>query len=190
MHVRGLSLTVGALSAALLLSNAAQASITVLGPGPAQDCYAAAENGLDARESIPTCTFALQTALSVVDRAATYVNRGVLYLSLNENDKAMADMNSGIAIAPSLGDAYVDRGAVLIALGRYDEALADLNKGISMDPHRPQVAYYDRALIHEHGGDIRAAYEDYKKALELAPGFTPAAEQLKRFKVVRKTDGA
>ncbi len=70
-----------------------------------------------------------------------------------------------------LGDGYVDRGAALMSLGRYDQALTDLNKGISLGSHRPQNAYYDRAIIDEHNGDIRAAYDDYKKALDIEPGF-------------------
>jgi tetratricopeptide (TPR) repeat protein len=180
---------VGAFGIALCLSSSAGAAITVLGPGPAEDCFHYAEYGGNARDGIARCTFALDTALSINDRAATYVNRGVLKLSLNDSAAALVDINEGIQIAPNLGDAYVDRGAASIALGHYDDAMADLNKGISLGPHRPQVAYYDRAIIFEHNGDIRGAYEDYKKALELAPDFAPAAEELKRFRVVNKTNG-
>jgi len=174
---------------AVCMSSGAGAAITVLGPGPAQDCFHYAEEGRNPQEGIATCTFALDTALTPTDRAATLVNRGVIRLSLHQNDAALADINSGIEIAPSLGDAYVDRGAVSIALGHYDDALADLNKGISLGPHRPQIAYYDRAIVYEHNGDIRSAYEDYKKALEIAPDFAPAAEEIKRFRVVRKASG-
>ncbi len=181
--------SISALGIALCLSSGARAAVTVLGPGPAQECYRFAEFGGDAREGIARCSFALDTALTTNDRAATYVNRGVLRLSLHQNDQAFADINAGIGIAPDLGDAYVDRGAAAIALGRFDDALADLNKGIELNPHRPQVAYYDRAIIDERNGNIRSAYDDYKKALDLAPDFTPAAEELKRFRVVRKTSG-
>ena len=175
---------------AMWVSPGARAAVTVLGPGPAQECFRIAEYGGDVHEGIARCSFALNTALSTVDRAATFVNRGVLKLSLHQNDQALADINSGISIAPELGDAYVDRGAVSIALGKYDDALSDLNKGIALGPHRPQVAYYDRAIIYEQRGDIRSAYYDYKKALEIAPDFAPAAEELKRFRVVQKDGGA
>ena len=179
----------GVLGLALWAPSAGNAAVTVLGPGPAQECFRIAEYGGDVREGIARCSFALNTALSKTDRAATFVNRGVLRLSLHENEQALSDINSGIMIAPDLGDAYVDRGAVAIALGRYDDALADLNKGIALGPHRPQIAYYDRAIIDEQRGDIRAAYNDYKKALEIAPDFAPAAEELKRFRVVNKDGG-
>jgi len=189
MRAKSLSALAGALGIALCASPHAEAAVTVLGPGPAQECYQIAEYGGDMRDGIARCSFALNTALSPTNRAATFVNRGVLRLNLHENEQALADIDAGIAIAPELGDAYVDRGAVSIALGHYDDALADLNKGISLGPHRPQIAYYDRAIIYEQRGDIRAAYYDYKKALEIAPDFTPAADELKRFRVTHKDGG-
>jgi tetratricopeptide (TPR) repeat protein len=141
-------------------------------------------------EGIDKCNSALNMIMSPRDRAATFVNRGVLRLALHQDDRALADIDSGIAIAPDLADAFVDRGAVSIALGRYPQALEDLNRGIALGPHRPQVAYYDRAIIYEQQGDIRAAYNDYKRALDIAPDFEPAAKELKRFRVVHKADGA
>jgi tetratricopeptide (TPR) repeat protein len=177
----------GALS--LGVSFSADAAVTVLGQGPAQECFSIAEYGGDAREGINLCTYALDSLLSPTDRAATFVNRGVLRLSVHENDRALADIDAGIEIAPGLGDAFVDRGAVSIALGHYDDALADLNRGIALGPHRPQIAYYDRAIIYEQQGDIRAAYNDYKKAVDIAPNFEPAANELKRFRVVQKPGG-
>jgi tetratricopeptide (TPR) repeat protein len=177
-------------AASLVLSiSAAQSAVTVLGPGPAQECFDFAENGGDLHEGLVRCSFALNTALSVNDRAATYVNRGVLHLSLHESQEAIQDINAGIGINPLLGDGYVDRGAALMSLGRYDEALGDLNKGIELGSHSPQKAYYDRAIIDERNGDIGAAYRDYKKALEIEPNFALAAGELKRFRVVVRNPG-
>jgi len=175
---------------ALFAYSGAEAAVTVLGGGPAQECFHAAEFGGEPRAGIDQCTFALNTLLTPRDRAATFVNRGVLRLAIHQDDRALADIDSGIAIAPDLADAFVDRGAVSIALGRYPQALEDLNRGISLGPHRPQIAYYDRAIIYEQQGDIRAAYNDYKRALDIAPDFEPAAKELKRFRVVQKADGA
>ena len=176
--------------AGLVLSmSGANAAVTVLGPGPAQECFEFAENGGDLHEGLMRCTMALNTAISVADRASTYVNRGVIHLGLHENDEAFADIDSGIELNPTLGDGYVDRGAALMSLGHYERALTDLNKGISLGPHRPHIAYYDRAIIDEHNGDIRAAYDDYKKALDLEPNFGLAADELKRFRVVHNQNG-
>src|SRR3569832_114687 len=180
---------IGVFGIALCLSSGAGAAITVLGPGPAEDCYHYAEFGGNTQDGIARCTFALDTALTLTDRAATYVNRGVLRLAAHQNEAALGDINAGIEIAPNLGDAYIDRGATSIAHGRYDDALADLNKGLSLGPHRPQIALYDRAIVYEHNGDIRSAYEDFKKALDLAPDFAPAAEELKHKHKKHKGNG-
>jgi tetratricopeptide (TPR) repeat protein len=79
----------------------------------------------------------------------------------------------------------------MILFQRYDDALKDINKGIGMGAKKPEIAYYDRAIVDEALGDVRGAYEDYKKAVEIAPDFALASEQLARFKVVvrKRADG-
>ncbi len=63
--------------AGLVLSlSGVNAAVTVLGPGPAEECFRFAENGGDLHEGLARCTMALNTAISVSDRAATFVNRG------------------------------------------------------------------------------------------------------------------
>ncbi len=190
--LRGTSMIVIALGAASLLAQNAQAAVTVLGNGLAHTCYEAAEfGGSNTADGIKACSDALeQMALPVRDRAATLVNRGIIYSRTGEPMMAISDYDKGIAMEPGLGEAYVDRGAALIVLTRYDEAVQDLDKGIAMGANRPQIAYYDRGLAQEALGNVRAAYEDYKKATEIEPDFTLASSQLARFKVVhRHTDG-
>jgi tetratricopeptide (TPR) repeat protein len=167
----------------------AHAAVSVLGNGVAHSCYRFAEFGGNPTDGIATCGFALeQTPLSVKDRAATFINRGILRGRRSETEGALADYDRGIALNPGLGEAYVDRGAALLVLRRYDDALADFDKGISLGANRVQIAYYDRAIVDEALGNIRAAYEDYKKAAEIQPDFTLATEQLARFRVVRHGD--
>ena len=81
----------------------------------------------------------------------------------------------------------MDRGAVYIVLERYSDALKDIDQGLAVGAKKPHIAYYDRAIVDEAMGDVRGAYLDYKKALELQPDFALASEQLTRFKVVRKS---
>ena len=79
----------------------------------------------------------------------------------------------------------------MILYRKYDDALKDIDKGLSLGAKKPQIAYYDRAIADEALGDIRGAYEDYKKAVEIDPNFTLAADELARFKVVvhKRSDG-
>ena len=166
----------------------AQAAVTVLGNGVAHSCFEFAEFGGNPTDGIATCTFALeQTTLSVKDRAATYINRGILLARDDQTQNALADYNRGLTMDADLGEGYVDRGAIMIVMRRYDDAVADFDKGISLGANRLQIAYYDRAIADEALGNIRAAYEDYKKAAEIQPDFALATQQLARFRVVRKS---
>jgi len=184
-------LAISAALAAMAFSSHTQAAVTVLGNGLGASCYQAAEFGIDPKSSIQTCTLAIeQEPLSLTDRAATYVNRGILRSQVGDQDGALADYNHGISMDANHGEGYIDRGATYIVLQRYDDALNDLNKGIAMGAHKPHIAYYDRAIVDEAMGNIRAAYQDYKKAVELQPDFSLASEQLTRFKVVRKESGS
>jgi tetratricopeptide (TPR) repeat protein len=167
----------------------AHAAVTVLGNGLAAGCYQAAEFGADPKTGIGTCTTALgDENLTVQDRAATYVNRGILKARFGNTAGALADCDQGLSLNARMGEGYVDRGTVLMVLQRYPDALADINRGISMGAHKPQIAYYDRAIVNEAMGDVRGAYLDYKKAIELEPDFTLAHTQLARFKVIRRGD--
>jgi tetratricopeptide (TPR) repeat protein len=175
--------------AVLLCAGSAQAAVTVLGAGPAQLCYQGADTGAASIEYVQYCNQALAGALSKDDRAATYVNRGVLELLEQRVNAAQDDFNAGLAINDSLGEAYVDRGATLIAQKKFTEAIADINKGLALGSKEPHIAYFDRAMADEGLGNLRAAYEDYRQALIVAPDFTRASDELKRFKIVEKPSG-
>ena len=174
---------------AAFFSSTAQAAVSVLGDGPAQLCYQAADTGQSPLDYMSYCDQALAGSLSNADRAATLVNRGVLKLAINSVDGASADFNSSLAINANLGEAYVDLGATLIAKRRYAEALADINKGLVLGTKEPHLAYYDRAMADEALGNLQAAYDDYRKAQALAPDFQKASDELKRFKIVDKPAG-
>jgi len=167
----------------------ASAAVTVIGSGSAQLCYQAADQGKLSRQAIDYCDDALSGALTSDDRAATYVNRGVLELAMTRVNAAQADFNSGLAINGNLGEAYVDRGATLIAQKKFADAIIDINKGLSLNAKQPHIAYYDRAVADEALGNLKAAYDDYRQALIVRPDFKQASDELKRFKIVEKPSG-
>ena len=184
-------LTAGAMLATVVLAGHAQAAVTVLGNGVARSCYESAEFGGNATDGIRTCNNAIeQTALPIKDLAATYINRGILRSRADDTEGALEDYNKGLSLDSALAEGYVDRGAVYIVLRRYDDALADIDRGIALNTNRLQIAYYDRGIVQEALGDIRDAYEDYKKATQIQPDFALAIQQLGRFRVIHKsTDG-
>ncbi|MEO8894688.1 MAG: hypothetical protein ABI450_02295 [Rhizomicrobium sp.] len=174
-------------AALLLLSAPAHALVTVVGAGMAHDCFIAAKIGTDPRGAIAVCNMALaEETLTIRARAGTYVNRAVMKAALGRIDEALADYNSGLSLDPELGDGYVDRGAALITLKRYDEAMVDINKGIALGQTYEQIGYYNRGVAEFFLGRATQSYYDFKKALEIAPEFTLASDQLKNFVVTRK----
>jgi tetratricopeptide (TPR) repeat protein len=162
---------------------------TSIGNSFARTCYIAAQRGNNLIRDDVTCTTALdQEPLSLRDRAATLINRGVVRTGLRLYGAALEDYEEAIAAgdhlgAGDLGVAYVDRAAVLNQVGRYHEARESANKGLLLGASNPEIGYYARAVSEEKMGDLRAAYYDYKQALSLQPGFTLAAQQLTRFRV-------
>jgi tetratricopeptide (TPR) repeat protein len=174
---------------ALISAGSARAAVTVIGNGLAHSCYLAAKLDYGVRGGEEICTAALDSnRLSPRDRAATYVNRGVVRSNLRHYRSALDDYDRGIGFGQYLADsdlgiAHVDRASVLNALGRYTEALESVNKGLSLNTQRPEVALYNRAIAREALGDVKGAWQDYRQALVLVPTFTPAAEELKRFHV-------
>jgi len=181
------TLTAAAVIAAAL---PAKAVVLVVGGGAGAQCYSTAEFG-DPFEAFDICTKALANQeMSVRDRAATYINRSVIRLRVHDYSGAITDCDLSIARYPSLGEAFVNRGAALINLNKPQEALEALNKAIELGLDKVHLAYYNRGLAREKLNDSSGAYNDYKKALELDPTFTLAAEELKRFSVGSPTISA
>jgi len=186
MKLHKLSAAILGAAGLTMLATSADAAVTVLGGGPATDCYKSAEFDGDPVTGVQTCNAALENiALSVQDRAATLINRGILKGRIDDLHGALADYNAGLKLNDKLGEGYVDRGAVMISLHRYQVALDDITKGIDLGASKPAIAYYDRAIVNEALGNVRAAYEDYQKALEIDPNMGLASMQLQRFKVTR-----
>ena len=192
MKFRDITIIAATGLAALAFSAPAQSAVSVFGNGLSQTCFEAAEYGNNAMEGVASCTVALdETAMTTHDRAATMVNRGILHARLGQSSAALNDYNQGLTLDDSLGEGYVDRGATEITMRSYDAALTDISKGIDLHAQKPEIAYYDRAIVNEALGNVRDAYADYKKAVDLRPDFQLANDQLMRFRVVRKhADGA
>lgn len=175
-----------ALALLLCAPPAAHAATMVLGGGQAESCYREADSGRASQYGLSICTGALDgDPLTRVDRAATFVNRGVIHLQRREGKLALADLESALRLAPELGEVHVNRGAALVMLGRYAEGEAALSRGIEIGAKQPQDAYFNRAIAREYRGDLKGAYHDYVEAQRLAPDWTAPKVELARFSVSR-----
>lgn len=186
MKQKSLALLAAVFVAAAVGQGRANAAITVMGGGLARECYEAVDKRIkDNRTALSVCDLALeQEEMTSRDRAATYSNRGVIYLRLGRYDRALADFQEGLRQKETRVETQIDRGAALYGLKRYDEALAAIEEGVTAERKEARaVALYNRGLIKEHKGDVSGAYYDFQAALDADPTLEQATQQLARFRV-------
>ena len=164
----------------------AAASVMVIGNSAARRCYEAADSPLSPHiADIRGCDGAIrEEALNRDDLVATYVNRGILKLRRNMTDEAIVDFDTAIQMNPGQGEAYLNKGAALIRLENPTEALRLFTVALERNTTRPEIAHYGRAVANESLGNTRAAYNDYRRASELAPEWDEPRAELSRFRVV------
>lgn len=178
-----------ALAASISFQIQSHAQIVVNGNGEARACFQRALTDKQGRKnSIRHCETALrQENLNQKDRAATYVNQGILLMRSKAHAEALASYDKALKMKPKLVEAHINRGACLLYLGRTDEAITVLTTAIeTQNDHLPD-ALYNRALAYERLGQSKAAYLDFKKALELRPDWGPATRALTNYTVTRRS---
>ena len=174
-----------AAAATALAAETASAQVFVIGNGLGGECFQKTKNNYsNFRATEEICTRALrEQAMTRNNRAATYVNRGVLRMREGLYDKALADYAEAVALQPDLGAAYLNEGAAHIYRRDFAAALAPLDRAIELESLDLFAAYYNRAIAKENTGDVAGAYADFTKSLELKPGWDLAERQLTRFSV-------
>ena len=131
-------------------AQAVAVSAAVIGNGYARSCFDAAATKRPLREALRLCDSALlDQALTLNDRAATLVNRGIINMQAQKTDAALADYDAAIRLAPDNAEAWINKGIALVQIGnRDDEAVVLLTEGIARGPKQLAVAYYSRAVAY------------------------------------------
>jgi tetratricopeptide (TPR) repeat protein len=158
-------------------------SMTVLSTGgDARACSFAAELSErlnPSRSDLDSCNRALdEVHLTRRDRAATFVNRGILQSRLDRYQDALNDYNAALEIEANLPQAWNGKGNLYYLAERYDDAIAAYERALELKLPELQVAHYNLGLTYEKLGDSAAAERSYNTALEIAPDWAPAREKL------------
>ena len=161
-------------------------SVVVVGNSSARQCFEAADSPLQPSVAdVRTCDMAFtQEALSQRDMVATHVNRGILRLRRGAVDEAIADFDAAIRLDPRQPEAYLNKGAALIRAENPAEALGLFTVALERNTARPEIAHFGRAIANEELGNVRAAYNDYRRASELDPDWQDPRTELARFRIV------
>ncbi len=175
-----------AVAATLPASPATAGSISI-GNSTARDCYEAAIARTADRNSFYHCNLALDhEGLDSFDRAATLNNRGALYLRNRNYRSASRDFDSALKYNANNAEAWLNIAIVGLQQGKGSETLAMIDKSLALNTARPALAYYSRSIAYERAGNIRAAYNDLRRAVDLAPEWSAPREDLKRYQVTRR----
>ncbi len=155
----------------------AHAALNVFGSTLARQCYEAAMSASGTGAAL--CERALTNdQLTDRDRAATLVNRGIIYNTARQLDLAVADFDAALKINPNLGEAYLNRGNAYFWQHKYPEATADYGKAIDLKIGSRDYAHYNKALAEMNTGKFEDAKADLKAALAITPGFKAASDRM------------
>ncbi|WP_321488965.1 tetratricopeptide repeat protein [uncultured Hyphomonas sp.] len=159
---------------------------TMEGGRPAAErCAAAAAHaGHAAADGIAICTKAIEAAgASVETKAASLTNRALLFRSAGDLDAALEDCGGALALVPDHPGTAVTCSAVYINAGKPDAAIGLLEGAPLPAPGVRYRYYHNLALAHHDLGQYALAYDFLQKTLETNPGFTPAIELKKQYRV-------
>jgi tetratricopeptide (TPR) repeat protein len=172
--------------ATLAVSGSATAAVRSLGGPLSQNCYEAAVSHDTRSFAIDGCTRAIhEEGLLPTDRAATYVNRGILQMTGGRLTSADSDFNEALAINANLSDAWLNKGFLRIREGKGQEALPLVQKGIDSGARRQALAYFARGVAYEQAGNYRSAYNDLVKARQMDPRWALPKEWLAHYQFSR-----
>jgi tetratricopeptide (TPR) repeat protein len=172
------------LAVALLSPGAAAASVVVYGHSLAEACYHSSLLKAGTSQALNECNRALaEEPLSLHDRVATFVNRGIVRVHIGDTKAADRDFDHAILLDPAEPDSYLNKGLLRLRADRSAEAMPLIDEAIAKGTTMPALAHYARGLAFERLGNVKAAYADLQRARALDPGWRLPAEQLVRFQV-------
>ena len=184
--MKSLSLTV-VVAAVIFPLSATNGAVLTLGGPLSHLCYESALSADGRSLAIEGCTRALQEeSLETPDRAATYVNRGILFMSGGRFNDADADFDTALKLDRNLPDGWLNKGFLRLRQGNGRDALPLIQRGIDSGASRQALAFFARGVAYEQMGEFALAYADLKRAQKLEPGWSLPRDYLATYQVRRR----
>jgi adenylate cyclase len=89
-------------------------------------------------------------------------------------DRAMAEAQRAVALAPNDADGYQNLGGILVWVGRPEEAIGLIEKAIRLNPRHPPIYLQSLSFAYRIARRYEEAIIPAKKILALNPNFVPA----------------
>src|SRR5215468_5820903 len=99
--------------------------------------------------------------------AALYRERAIDWSKKGDLDKAIADLDQAVRLAPDDAQAYHDRGNAWVRKGDTDRALADFERALQIEPQDPGI-FRDRGLMWQRNGELDKALGDFDHAVRMS----------------------
>jgi tetratricopeptide (TPR) repeat protein len=102
------------------------------------------------------------------DVARIFNSRGMAYLSMNDQDSAIADFSNALELDEKNQEFALNRGNVFLNRKQYERALDDFSLVIKLNPGSA-AAYSGRSRAFQETGDHDKAIADFARLLEIDP---------------------
>jgi tetratricopeptide (TPR) repeat protein len=121
--------------------------------------------GLAPERRIGPCSALIDAPDTAPDvRAKAFFMRGLAYWQLNQRERAIADYDKAIRIAPQYGAALNNRADAYLRLGKPAEGMPDIDRALEVAPQNP-IYNATRGQIGQSVGDPQGAMRDHDAAM-------------------------
>jgi TolB-like protein len=122
------------------------------------------------RDSLKRAFACITKAIALDDsNPSAHIQLGFLYGMTKQHDKAIAECERAITIAPNLANGHIWMSIVLTYAGKHEEALQYAEQGLRLDPFPPVHHLRQMGTAYSRVGRYEEAITALKKALNRAP---------------------
>ncbi len=120
------------------------------------------------------------------DTVNLLIDRGEIFSSKNENDKALPFLDAAVELAPQYAEAWSHRAYVEYRMNNYTAALGDLRRALALEPnHFRALDGMGKILVLM--GEKKAALEVYNQLLKVHPNIEGG--ETERDKLKKEVEG-